>query len=521
MPEPNTVPPPPAARRGVGSSPLVPLVPCAIVILAGLQPFAAFLAENAERLVLVGTILLLAVLWSAALVGLFLAVRLLRRTWPPMAVAAAISVVNLLFFNYSAVLPVEPPSLAAHVLALALWGVLAGLASVLVVKISRAEAFGTFAVLLLGVWVAGLLLTFVMNRPDTGGEPPRSYTGAPFGAFERTPNVYWFVLDEYTSTAWLERMTGTDNTWFTDALVERGFEVSQTSRSSYLETHLSVTSTLAMEYAYLPDLDQRHPHRLASEALNGDNAVVDTFRANGYRYAYATDGYSEWARCDKDSSSVICVPPVHPPLALRDPYAAIVRSTPVGSFNHSVVHSDVASVLEGTRAIDTDDGPLFLLAHVMSPHFPFRYDEQCARRDVWLIGGGLTGSERAAAYANDLRCVSQEVIARVDQILADDPDAIIILQGDHGTRLGFSFDITYDEVTDAQLQEGFATLNAIRLPPECAHLEVEGEPLVNTFRLVFACLSGEVPELLPSRQFFAEFTRIDTLVEVPQERLVP
>ena len=48
-----------------------------------------------------------------------------------------------------------------------------------------------------------------------------------------------------------------------------------------------------------------------------------------------------------------------------------------------------------------------------------------------------------------------------------DPDAVIIIQSDHGSRLSFEWDTPYEEWTDAMLTERFGVLNAIRLPTSC------------------------------------------------------
>ena len=44
------------------------------------------------------------------------------------------------------------------------------------------------------------------------------------------------------------------------------------------------------------------------------------------------------------------------------------------------------------------------------------------------------------------------------------PDAVIIVQSDHGSKLTFDWSKRYDAWTDANLQERFGALNAMRLP---------------------------------------------------------
>ena len=65
------------------------------------------------------------------------------------------------------------------------------------------------------------------------------------------------------------------------------------------------------------------------------------------------------------------------------------------------------------------------------------------------------------------------------------------------------------------LQERFGALNAIRLPAPCRGDSIEGEPLVNTFRLVLACLGDEPRTCCRAASFFTEFIHVDRASEVP------
>jgi len=94
---------------------------------------------------------------------------------------------------------------------------------------------------------------------------------------------------------------------------------------------------------------------------------------------------------------------------------------------------------------------------------------------------------------------------------------VIIVQSDHGSRFSFDWEMPIEAWTATNFTERFAALNAIRLPEACRGDSIEDQPLVNTFRLVFACLSGTDPDLLPTRTFFSEYHKISTLAEVPAE----
>ena len=495
----------------------------AIVALAGIQPFTAFAVANAGRLVRPLPVVLAGLAWMLLTVAAFLVVRLLTRSSPPLPWAATVAVVSLSFWNFGRIFPSEPESAVARWVALGVWLLLTALLVVLVRRLVTLSWARSFLVAMLAIWVgAAVLQAGLVRAQATGGDTPAEYAGPPFGDFVERPNVYWFVLDGHPRTDQLEEVTGRSNAWFGDDLRARGFSVSESSQTGYVETHLSIPSTLAMEYRTTPGNDYRSIYLGAAEVIAGDNPVVEAFEANGYRYVYAPDGSIEWAACPDLTGDRACIRPENATFGLREPYSALVQSTPVGSFPVDLTHNTLDSVLDGLDELDVaDDQPVFFFSHLLTPHFPHRYEADCSMRDDWVVGTTLTGEERAANHAVDTECVDREVIAAVDRILTADPDAVIIVQSDHGSRLTFNFSTTYEEMTPRALTEGFAVLNAIRLPEACREESIEGEPLVNTFRIVLACLSGTEPDRLPTRTFFATFGRVDTLVEVPPERFEP
>jgi hypothetical protein len=152
----------------------------------------------------------------------------------------------------------------------------------------------------------------------------------------------------------------------------------------------------------------------------------------------------------------------------------------------------------------------------MSPHQPFRYDSGCARRPVPVEGEGFSGEERAQAYANDVRCLSGDLVTAVDRIRSTDPEAIILLQSDHGSKLSVDWSRPFDQWSDDSLRERFAVLDARRLPSGCDAGSDEAA-LVNTFRVVLACIEGHPPELVAPKSFWTGFEDLRSIREVTDE----
>jgi hypothetical protein len=105
-------------------------------------------------------------------------------------------------------------------------------------------------------------------------------------------------------------------------------------------------------------------------------------------------------------------------------------------------------------AIETDParsqrGELFF-AHLLIPHAPYVYDSECRARPPtkWgrrrdydrVVGGSNTAATRATRYSQYLeqvRCAAR----KIDELLGAIPsplrhDAVVIVQGDHGSRIG-------------------------------------------------------------------------------------
>ncbi|HCP00181.1 MAG TPA: hypothetical protein DIT35_01690, partial [Rhodospirillaceae bacterium] len=121
-------------------------------------------------------------------------------------------------------------------------------------------------------------------------------------------------------------------------------------------------------------------------------------------------------------------------------------------------------------------------------------------------------------FRTDTVCTNRSLEDAVTQVLAnDDTDPIIILQGDHGFkfRLPGEAPITPEGVTlGEEPARSLATLNALRLPATCQTQFHDALSPVNTFRLVFACLKGQMAALLPDRHFLRQRGANGGLVEV-------
>jgi hypothetical protein len=514
----------PAGSDATGDAPVRPwwsLSAFSVVVIGAfsLQPFAAFLTANQTqidawyRLVLYGV--LVAGFGLAVLVGL-------RRIRPGLAtdrVALAIAVSITSFFNFSTLMGINPPADQVAPQA-AVWGVLTVAVALLAYRIAEFDpvrwGIGVFALVYLAVPVISYASYRVtvddLNPGELASEDVPDVRGDP-------PNVYWFVLDEYARNDQLESLIGYDNSEFYEELESLGFTVSETSTANYPRTHLSLSSTLQMDYVAEPGNDVDNEFVEFAPLIRGDNETIRRFRAHGYDYVYSDHPSVQWSSCTEDLADV-CLPAVSPPWSIDELDQELLELTPLRSFRlFSTPYTEPMQVLEelDERAGEVDE-PFFLFAHVGSPHWPYRFGEDCSPRDAPRDAFQLAPADRAAAYVNEVECLNVLMIDAAERIVEADPGAIVLIQSDHGSTFLTNWARPLEEWTPEALGERYAVLNAMRLPPGCDDEAVEGMTLVNTFRLVFSCIEDRQPDLLPTRRFLSPWDDIAEVEEIPEER---
>ena len=93
----------------------------------------------------------------------------------------------------------------------------------------------------------------------------------------------------------------------------------------------------------------------------------------------------------------------------------------------------------------------------------------------------------------------------IDAILAGDRTAIIVLQSDHGVGSPGWNKRIHGKITRAEFLNRFGILSALRLPRACRDQIEQGKTAINTFPIVFGCLDGGAPKLLPNRSYLMNY----------------
>ena len=498
--------------------------PLLTVALFSVLPFAVFVNDNRAYLepgAILGPFVI--ALFAVGLVTVVAADRL-RGPLARERAAVVFAAVAFVLFQFRFARSIAELVSDADLAALLVWLALLAAAVALAIRVSKhvlAWNYAAVAGALLLALPVGQFASFklTVEAPEAQAAP----VGAQLASSAEPPDVYYFLLDGYGRADQLERAIGFDNEPFLGELERRGFDVGEEATAAYPVTFLSVASTLAMGYPAEPgELDD---YVSFFESVGGDNETVEAFKGLGYQFAFASD-YSSF-ECGEAVD--VCIEPSREGIEGFDgeKEAAILGATPFATLlpalgmHFSSLDGYVTPdlVVEQVAEARSDD-PLFAYFHVLSPHPPYRYVEGCELRedlttpglDDWGVGTETGGEE----YARAARCVNRSLLRAIDSIEASDPNAIIVLQGDHGPKFGMEFHRPLSDWTREQLDLRYSILNAQRLPPGCGLEAAGAQSSVNTFRTILGCITGEDVPLLPPRELMIDLEAGEIeLVEPP------
>src|SRR6185437_9926680 len=111
-------------------------------------------------------------------------------------------------------------------------------------------------------------------------------------------DVYYIVLDTYPHSQVMQSAWHYDNSQFINFLKDRGFYVVPYAVSNYDRTHLSIPSTLNMQY--LDPIPQAMGNKFLGEIVHwrlmADSCVAEMFKRLGYRYINVASGSLDYVK---------------------------------------------------------------------------------------------------------------------------------------------------------------------------------------------------------------------------------
>ncbi|WP_340119783.1 hypothetical protein [Pelagibius sp. 7325] len=332
-------------------------------------------------------------------------------------------------------------------------------------------------------------------------------------AAESRPNVYYFILDAYGSSTAIRQNFGYDNSPFIEAMEERGFYHAGEAISSYNRTVFTLASIFAQDYFIADEmtLAEWRQRRLTYPALLNAHvppSLVADARKQGYEF-FLVGNY--WAPCA--GPWVSCYAEAEGSAYLADVFWSATPSLVISAAARSGDADEVPDVdamgklrkrLEESGAPLT---PTFTFVHHLSPHAPYLFQADCSLRDEYELD--LDGWPESAKpyFLDNLLCANLSAARIADEIIALDPDSIIVFQGDHGSSFTVDWDKPFDEWPPASVQERSSILNLVRLPEACQSWLAPDLDNVTTIQAVMGCASGREPVRNNPRGYLTTFSR--------------
>lgn len=303
-------------------------------------------------------------------------------------------------------------------------------------------------------------------------------------------NIYYMIFDEYGGKENLEHYFGYDNEEFFSALEERGFVVSRTSKNT--ESPWTVTLVPNMLNLHYVTSDQV-PINNRLEWLE-DPVLYRLFQNNGYDVNLVNhNGFLSETGCHvltRDQTeetisqylyenSIFCQIP-----KLKDLIARKVLHR--GENGHLLALDNAATAMRDCWQ-SARHGPTLTVCYLIAPHAPFLFDQtgtltQTADYYEW---------RKPELYLAKLYYINQEILAAVDNIQKNDPEAVILLQADHGARtpghLVEQFGAPwFDTTVEIPYMEN--VLNCVYVPDQ--RVDIEGDTCINATRKTLDAVFG-------------------------------
>jgi hypothetical protein len=343
-------------------------------------------------------------------------------------------------------------------------------------------------------------------QPAVAAELPAAGRAARAGR-----DIYFLVWDRYGSESG-RRGLGAGANDLPGWLESRGFIVARHAHANYGRTSMSLAATLNMTTldeaiaSVGPASDEPGPVHELIQA----HAVGRFLKERGYRYIHIgswfaptrTVGIADenlampWGTdFEAKLEATTFKPTLDDLLGVPDPP------------KHHVLHRRSAQwQLRELDRVVGEDGPKFVLSHILLPHDPYVFDE---------IGEYPTEEERESRsegdkYGRQTLFVDDQVRRIVDRLLDAPPDdqPVIVVAGDEGpfpSRYAADKDgFDWATASTTELETKFGILDAFYLPGEAPPGAPAPYPTMsawNTFRVVLGRYFGADLPLLPDRTY--------------------
>ena len=358
---------------------------------------------------------------------------------------------------------------------------------------------------------------FVLAWPQYTYIPP-ALPGNPTATASR-PDIYYIVLDRYTSQDILQTQFGFDNTPFTSFLTANGFSINPNAHQNYPYTTMSVSSTLNANYQ--TDIVQKFGSSSVQTIDSYHQAIRNSSVATQLKsLGYAFDELGTWYEASNTSD---VADSMYQPEGLL---TILGHTTTLNTFTRNQVETNVfwgliskgfhigSHTLLGYSSIDEADATLsklqllsqianqpqggkFVFAHILVPHDPYYFNADGSfNTNAESDNIGEPIKQKYTAQVQFINTQMEDLVTEINK--NSDGKAVIIIQSDEGPYPAVLNDQNFDggavdtelaegsmlSWSDADLQMKYGILAAYHIPNATPEALAAGGDSVNIFRVV-------------------------------------
>lgn len=295
-------------------------------------------------------------------------------------------------------------------------------------------------------------------------------------------NIYLLLFDEYAGFAQMEKYYGYDNRPLKDFLTENNFSVSYTSHNESNSTRVVLTNLVNLDYVVNADNVAKE-----NETLRKNGRLYDLMREQGYQveilelYNFMGGHIPQQEAASGEAVTVNG----------ENLYDICIRQSAFYPFAHADTAEAIEDILMFADYLSDKEslpeGGTFTLAYFVFPHQPFIVDENGAA----IPQSQSSNWEDSRYYLGQYKYATKLILSILDNIIQNDPEAVIILQSDHGARATTHKDYTKKFPMEIMTNN----FNAVYFGGDKL-LDIEGQSSINTVRMVLNQLWGTDYEML-------------------------
>jgi hypothetical protein len=333
-------------------------------------------------------------------------------------------------------------------------------------------------------------------------------------------DIYYLVFDAYGGQDILQSHYDHSNQELIELLERQGFFVQKNGRTNYDQTRFSISASLNIDYWQNFSANANFPMNssIPKSLCIDENVVFRFLQNNGYKTVTFATGLD---MIDVATSDFYFRPKVTKPLI-----NSTINNTFLALFFWKSQHLRHSKMIEYaldtiSRGLDADT-PVFVYAHIMLPHPPFIYTQNgeisIPRKKFDLLDNSAFIyrdhiENYVTGYRNQVSYADKRIMEIVTSIRAQSPEAIIVLQGDHGPGSHFK----QEDTIEIDLDEKYHILNAIYFPNQNYSLVTEGMTPVNTFRIIFNQFFGTNFSILENNSYHSTWSMPFDFIDVTKE----